>query len=549
MAASVNEKQTKDGVSVESENEKSKDESTQIGSDGDTARPQVQDASEEPPSERPIERVISTEEYSVLSVTQKKVVILTVSLASLFSPMATSIYYPSLTTIAKDLHVTDSQVSITVTLFLVIQGIAPACFAEIADKSGRRPVYIMCYIIFNAANIGLALQNSYTALLILRMLQAAGSSATVALANGVVGDIVTSAERGQYIAYASLAGMLGPTVAPILGGVIAQYAGWHFLFWFQLIFSTAVFVPLILFLPETCRAIVDNGTIPPPFFSRNITDYIRHKNRQKRGLTVNTAKQEEIRKNYHWRSPNPLATLVAVTDLETAIILFSTGLGLGCFYAISTGAASAFSSLYGFDQVQIALMFIPIGIGSVCAALSSGRLIDRNYRRYCKMLGIPVVKNRRQDLANFPIEKARLEVAFPVFFLAGSFLIIYGWILTKKFSLAAPVITLFITGFGLTFTFQVLNVLMVDIYPGKPSIATAANNLFRCEIGAVFTAIIIPLINKIGIRWAYTILALLYMGFAPMLLVIMRKGQVWRKERKAKEDKVKLKKEEKARSR
>ncbi len=216
----------------------------------------------------------------------------------------------------------------------MIQGIAPAFFAEIADKSGRRPVYIVCYIIFNVANIGLALQNSYVALLLLRMLQAAGSSATVALANGVVGDIVTSSERGTYIAYASLTTMFGPMVAPILGGVIAQFAGWHFLFWFQLIFSTVVFAPLILFLPETCRSVVDNGSIPPPFFSRNITDHIRHKNRQKKGLSVNLEKQEEIRKNYRWRIPNPLATLAAVTDLETAIILLSTGLGLGCFYAV-----------------------------------------------------------------------------------------------------------------------------------------------------------------------------------------------------------------------
>jgi MFS family permease len=238
---------------------------------------------------------------------------------------------------------------------------------------------MFCYIIFGAANIGLALQNNYVALLILRMLQSAGSSGTVSLANGVVGDIITSAERGTYIGYASLGGFLGPSVAPILGGVIAQYAGWHFLFWFQvriggakcflfetisgaiplktclgsscfkflpnevianspvyeqLIFSTAVFVPLILFLPETCRNVVDNGSIPPPFFSRNITDTIRHRHRAKRGLVIDSMKQAEIRKNYRMRFPNPLATLVAVTDLETAIILLSTGLGLGCFYAV-----------------------------------------------------------------------------------------------------------------------------------------------------------------------------------------------------------------------
>ncbi len=156
------------------------------------------------------------------------------------------------------------------------------------------------------------------------------------------------------------------------------------------------------------------------------------------------------------------------------------------------------------------------------------------------------MKNRRQDLSNFPIENARLQVAFPMFFLSGSFLVAYGWILTKKLSLAGPIITLFMAGFGLTFTFQVLNVLMVDIYPGKPSVATAANNLFRCEIGAVFTAIIVPLINAIGTGWAYTILAAMFMGFAPVLLIIMSKGPKWRKEKKAREDRAKLAKEESA---
>jgi MFS family permease len=194
-------------------------------------------------------------------------------------------------------------------------------------------------------------------------------------------------------------------------------------------------------------------------------------------------------------------------------------------------------------------MFIPIGVGGILSALTSGKLVDWNYRRHAKMLGVLVVKNRRQDLTNFPIEKARLQVAFPMFFLAGAFLIVYGWILTVKVSLAAPIITLFIAGYALTFTYQVLNVLMVDIYPGKPAVATSANNLVRCEIGAVFSAIILPLINAIGIGWAYTILALIFVAFAPLLLIIMRKGPQWRKEKKAKEERSKLAKQEKARLR
>ncbi|KAF8859713.1 MFS multidrug transporter-like protein, partial [Acephala macrosclerotiorum] len=500
----------------------------------------------EPPSEQPIQRAATTgEDYSVLTVTQKKLIIVTASFASLFSPMATAIYYPSLDTISKDLNVTNSKINITVTIFLVIQGIAPSFVADIADRQGRRPMYIFCFIVFTAANLGLALQNNYVALLILRMLQAAGSSGTVALANGVVGDIVTSAERGTYVAYASLGGIMGPMIAPILGGVIGQYAGWHWIFWFLMIFSAVIFIPLILFMPETCRNVVDNGSIPPPLLSRNITDTIRHRRRAEKGLTINEEKRAAIDAKYKFRVPDPLSTLKVLLDLESAILLIATGLGLGCFYAVSTGASVAFSQNYGFSQVKIGLMFIPIGAGSVLSAFTSGRLVDWNFRRWCLKLNVPTVKNRRQDLTNFPIERARLEIAFPTFFLGGVFLIAYGWILTIKISVAVPVVFLFFTGYALTSCFQILNVLMVDIYPGKPSVATAANNFVRCEIGAIFSAVLLPLVDAIGWGGAYTLLAGLFVGFAPMLLLIMARGPKWRRERKEREDKAKLHRQEK----
>jgi len=212
----------------------------------------------------------------------------------------------------------------------------------------------------------------------------------------------------------------------------------------------------------------------------------------------------------------------------------------------STGASDAFAKHYHFNQVQISLMFIPVGAGSLVSAFTAGRLIDWNYRRHAKKLGMPVVRNRRQDLTNFPIEKARLQVAFPLFFLAGAFLIIYGWLLVANVNLAGPIIVLFLAGYGLTSTFQIMNVLMVDIYPGKPSIATAANNVVRCEIGAVFSAILLPLVNAIGYGWAYTFLALLFIAFAPMLLIIMKKGPRWRRERKEKEEKARVVRQEKA---
>jgi MFS family permease len=191
-------------------------------------------------------------------------------------------------------------------------------------------------------------------------------------------------------------------------------------------------------------------------------------------------------------------------------------------------------------------MFIPVGCGGLISAFTSGRLVDWNYRRHAKRLGMPIVRNRAQDLTNFPIEKARLQIAFPLFFISGSVLIMYGWFLTVNLNISAYIITLFIAGYSLVSSFQILNVLMVDIYPRKPSVATAANNLVRCEIGAVFSAILLPLSNAIGYGWAYTFLALLLIAFAPILLIIMQKGPAWRKARNEKEDKARAAREEKA---
>lgn len=81
---------------------------------------------------------------------------------------------------------------------------------------------------------------------------------------------------------------------------------------------------------------------------------------------------------------------------------------------------------------------------------------------------------------------------------------------------------------------------MVDIYPGKPSIATAANNFVRCELGAAYSAALLPLVERVGWGWAYTILAGMYMGFAPMLLLIMARGPGWRRVRKEKAEKRKV---------
>ena len=66
--------------------------------------------------------------------------------------------------------------NLTVTLYLVVQGIVPSFFGDMAETLGRWPVYLLSFSIYMLASVGLALQDSYQALILLRMVQSAGSS-------------------------------------------------------------------------------------------------------------------------------------------------------------------------------------------------------------------------------------------------------------------------------------------------------------------------------------------------------------------------------------
>jgi hypothetical protein len=59
------------------------------------------------------------EQYSVFTETQKRLIIVTASIASTFSPLSANIYYPALNSLAADLHVSHSLINLTIMSYMV----------------------------------------------------------------------------------------------------------------------------------------------------------------------------------------------------------------------------------------------------------------------------------------------------------------------------------------------------------------------------------------------------------------------------------------------
>lgn len=102
-----------------------------------------------------------------------------------------------------------SLVTLTVTVYMIVQGLAPSFWGSFSDVLGRRIIFVGTFVVYIVSNILLVVSTNYAELMAFRALQAAGSAATISIGAGVIGDITTSSERG------SLVGIFG-------GGLLAN---------------------------------------------------------------------------------------------------------------------------------------------------------------------------------------------------------------------------------------------------------------------------------------------------------------------------------------
>ena len=140
-------------------------------------------------------------------------------------------------------------------------------------------------------------------------------------------------------------------------------------------------------------------------------------------------------------------------------------------------------------------------------------------------------------MRHFPLEKARIQVIFPLLYGGIAALLCYDWMLERDAPLATPLILHFIIGLTLTGSFNVMSTMIIDLYPLSPSTATSANDLVRCLVGAAGTAIIIQMIDGMGRGWCFTFIAAVIFFTRPLLWAELKWGPKWREERSVRMEK------------
>ncbi|OBT60772.1 hypothetical protein VE03_09747 [Pseudogymnoascus sp. 23342-1-I1] len=470
--------------------------------------------------------------YSHFTKPQKRLIITLIAFAGLFSPLSSFIYFPAITSLASSLNVSVEKINLTITSYMVVAGLAPAVIGSMSDVTGRRFVYILTMGIYTAANVGLTVCNNWASLLVLRMVQSAGSAATIAIAYGVVSDIASPAERGSYVGAVLTGPNIAPATGPVMGGLLVQYASWRWIFGFLAIISGICMVLIIFFLQETSRFIVGNGSKPARGIHRTLLSYLLHPLPQHtQALPIESENDQPIPKKPS-RIPNPLVSLRMLFFPDTILITLIYSVYYTTFSCIQASLSPLFIQIYGFTEFQAGLIYIPFGLGAALGSWLAGKVMDRDYRIVAAQHGITVDKARGDDLTKFPIEKARFRSVWWTIGISGASVVGYGWAVEKKTSPAIPLILQFIAGTTIAMTFNLNGTLLTDIHSKAPASAQAANNIVRCAMAAGGLALLQLILDHVGTGWCFTVFGGTMLGCLGLAWVEWRFGMGWRQKLK-----------------
>ena len=489
--------------------------------------------------------------YTAFSPRHKRLITVILTLTMLASPLTATIYLPLLPLLANRFRVSLQAINLTITLYIVFQAISPLLFATASDSLGRRPIYLMTYALYTAASLGLALnRHSYAALLILRALQSLGASAVLAIAFGVAADLSPPAERGSILGPTQAAANLAVCLGPVIGGWVALGSGgFEWVFWALVIFGGTVLCIVAFALPETARNVVGNGGKDAIGWDKTVWSILIGERREKRketreGCDLEGANEKlgngpsEMRqsgksgKREKFKLANPMAPIRIIFWKDTALILWMAGSPYAVWYCIQASIPAIFKDVYGFNEFQIGLSYLAGGAGTVVGGYANGKLMDRNYRATAREAGHTIDKVSGDDLATFPIEKARSRGSWCLLATYICALTGYGWSVQANAHKSVPLILQFLLAALCTCFQQTFNALLVDIFPASPSTAAASSNITRCALSAIAVAILEPLVNAMGRGWFFTLLTILSGGGGLLSNWTIRAyGMEWRQQR------------------
>ncbi|MGP3561622.1 MULTISPECIES: MFS transporter [Geobacillus] len=182
----------------------------------------------------------------------------------LIMTLGNSMLIPVLPAMKSALHLSQFQVSLTITVFSVTAAVFIPIFGYLSDRFSRKAVMLPALFLYGAGGLlaGLAASafaHAYMWVLVGRALQGIGAAGTAPIAMALTGDLFQGKEESRVLGLVEASNGFGKVLSPIVGSLIALLA------WYGVFFAFPAFCLLSVILVWVCIKEKKERKEPPPF--------------------------------------------------------------------------------------------------------------------------------------------------------------------------------------------------------------------------------------------------------------------------------------------
>ncbi|EFQ98310.1 polyamine transporter 1 [Nannizzia gypsea CBS 118893] len=435
------------------------------------------------------------------SSTKKVVIVSSVGLITLLTPLGSSMFAPGVGEVMKEFNSTNPELaSFVVSVYLLGFSFGPLIIAPLSEMYGRVPLYTVCNVLFVVFNIACAVANSLESLIIFRLLAGTAGSAPLTIGAGTIADMIRQEKRGGAIAAWALGPLLGPVIGPVAGGFLTQALGWRWTFWVLSMAAGAVALNTFIWLNESYH---------PTILARKTKRLIKETGNTNLRSALDSGKQPKELFLQSIVRPTKmlfLSPIVFLLSLYAAVVY-------GYLYLLFTTISSVFIGKYHFSQGTVGLSFLGVGIGCLIGLGVLGATSDRLLKSLAARNGGVMKPEYRLP----PLIPGSLFVPIGLFW--------YGWSSDKGAHYIVPIIGTSFVGIGMIFTFMTISTYLVDAYTRHSASALAANAVLRSVFGAVLPLCGQRMYEALGLGWGNSLLAFIALALAPLPVVFFVYGE------------------------
>jgi DHA2 family multidrug resistance protein len=171
--------------------------------------------------------------------------------ATIMQALDTTIANVALPYMQGSLSASQDQINWVLTSYIVAAAIMTAPVGWVANRFGRKRIFIVCSGGFTIASVLCGLAQDINQMVLFRLLQGVFGAALVPLSQAVMLDSYALHERAKAMSIWGMGVMMGPIMGPSLGAWLTETYSWHWVFFVNLPFGIFTVLGLMVFMDET----------------------------------------------------------------------------------------------------------------------------------------------------------------------------------------------------------------------------------------------------------------------------------------------------------